>query len=889
MSDYPDADEEFELMYGDELELLRDQDEGEIYEPASKKSNPNSELTNKSGQKSQNSVNNSLSLFSTQNESQNVEDFSLEPSQYCASSSATSAQLENHIQDSSKKRTADDLFGDIGDIDFGDEIDIQPNKKIKSDKDEELLELMEHIILLRKLNKEKKNLLSINKTSSIDYDRDKHNISRRVPKYPFVGITCHDGEKIYVRFHSEEYEKEEIKKIAADSLEKDILGESSKKIWEEAQILLSKHLTAQYEETDVEMVEECNSNKELWTDLYRPRKYVELLSDESTNRIMLKWLKLWDKAVFNRRPKIRELQHSTDQNKSKFTRNYELDTNLDEHGRPQYKVALLCGPPGLGKTTLAHVAAKHAGYNVVEVNASDDRSTEAFKIHLENSTQMKSVVDQKCRPNCLVFDEIDGAPQSSIDFLIKYITGTNKSKKGKNFVLKRPIICICNDVYVPALKPLRQIAFVIHFPPTCSTRLAERLMSICRREQIKTDLGTMMALAEKSNNDIRSCLSVLHFFKSQNKLVTLSDVYKFNIGQKDMQKGLFTVWQEIFNMVRPKINPLVHQTDTVHKQTMRDRMSKILQTVSSFGDYERVAQGVYENMMVLQLKDSSLQGISQALDWFVFSDILNKQIYSLQNYTLGSYLPYAFVVWHFLFATWKSQKLNYPNMGYEMRQKETRRRAIVTEVLRGMLPSVRAYCHRLSVLLDILPLLTIIIVPNFRPVNLHLYTKEEKDNMLRVVKIMIDYNLNYIQERLPDGNYVFNLEPNIDEVVFLEKDLSSKKKVVTYSNKQLIAREIELEKMRRFEQPKTNLVKKVNETRKDDVVDQVPNHLQSLKAKSMKIAKEVVAKDFFGRIIGKSSNTKGKTGPELNNDIWYQYKEGYNNAVRKRIKMSDIL
>lgn len=34
---------------------------------------------------------------------------------------------------------------------------------------------------------------------------------------------------------------------------------------------------------------------------------------------------------------------------------------------PQAKVLLLCGAPGLGKTTLAHVAAKHCGYHVVEV------------------------------------------------------------------------------------------------------------------------------------------------------------------------------------------------------------------------------------------------------------------------------------------------------------------------------------------------------------------------------------------------------------------------------------------------------------------------------------------------------------------------------------------
>ena len=30
---------------------------------------------------------------------------------------------------------------------------------------------------------------------------------------------------------------------------------------------------------------------------------------------------------------------------------------------------LISGPPGFGKTTLAHVVANHAGYNIIEVNA----------------------------------------------------------------------------------------------------------------------------------------------------------------------------------------------------------------------------------------------------------------------------------------------------------------------------------------------------------------------------------------------------------------------------------------------------------------------------------------------------------------------------------------
>lgn len=38
-----------------------------------------------------------------------------------------------------------------------------------------------------------------------------------------------------------------------------------------------------------------------------------------------------------------------------------MDEELDENKCPKYKLALLCGPPGLGKTTLAHLVAKQAG------------------------------------------------------------------------------------------------------------------------------------------------------------------------------------------------------------------------------------------------------------------------------------------------------------------------------------------------------------------------------------------------------------------------------------------------------------------------------------------------------------------------------------------------
>ena len=99
----------------------------------------------------------------------------------------------------------------------------------------------------------------------------------------------------------------------------------------------------------------------------------------------------------------------------------------------------------------------------MEINASDDRSVDAFKKSLEAATQMRSVMGEERRPNCLVIDDIDGAPAATINLLVGALTGASKSKKkkgSKNLIL-RPVIAICNDLFTPSLRPLRNLALVL--------------------------------------------------------------------------------------------------------------------------------------------------------------------------------------------------------------------------------------------------------------------------------------------------------------------------------------------------------------------------------------------------------------------------------------------
>lgn len=100
--------------------------------------------------------------------------------------------------------------------------------------------------------------------------------------------------------------------------------------------------------------------------------------------------------------------------------------------------------------------------------------------------------------------------------------------------------------------------------------------------------------------------------------------------------------------------------------SLKSRTQKILSTVTSFGDYEKLTQGVFENFPSLRVKDSTLFGTCEAENWFCFSDLMNKQIYAQQNYSLTGYLHYGFVMWHYVFSSLAWQKIMYPSKGYEV-------------------------------------------------------------------------------------------------------------------------------------------------------------------------------------------------------------------------------
>ncbi|MBZ3879673.1 Chromosome transmission fidelity protein 18-like protein [Sciurus carolinensis] len=693
----------------------------------------------------------------------------------------------------------------------------------------------------------------------------------------------------------------------------------------------------------------------LWVDEFAPKQYTELLSDDFTNRCLLKWLKLWDVVVFGHERPARKPRPSVEPARigkeatapGKWKSHAQvleemLEAELDPSHRPRQKVALLCGPPGLGKTTLAHVIAKHAGYCVVEMNASDDRSPEAFRVRIEAATQMESVLGAGGKPNCLVIDEIDGAPTAAISVLLSILnrkgpqevepagpavpSGGGRRRQAEG-ALMRPIICICNDQFAPSLRQLKQQAFLLHFPPTLPSRLVQRLQEVSLRQGMRSDPGALAALCEKTDNDIRACINTLQFLHGRGRReLSVRDVQTTHVGLKDQRKGLFSVWQEVFQLPRaqrrlvgpgptlPAHSLLLGDGDTGSLTLASQRFYHLLRITTSTGEHEKVVQGLFDNFLRLRLRDSSMGAVCTALDWLAFDDLLERAAHHGQSFQLLRYLPFLPAAFHVLFASSHVPRITFPSSQQEAQNRMSQMRNLIQTLVAGIAPATRSQATPQTLVLDTLCLLLDILAPRLRPVSTQLYSAREKQQLSSLVGTMLAYSLTYRQERMPDGQYLYRLEPNMEEVCRFP-DLPARKPL-TYQAKQLIAREIEVEKMRRAEafaraghspqvdQHRPGLEGLLGCSGGGGVKRPAPRSQEQRLEHIMRRAglEEQPERDFFGRVVRRAAAPS--TGAEASkkdaaeqlmgtavgrSQVWFRFHEGVSNAVRRSLYIRDLL
>jgi len=253
--------------------------------------------------------------------------------------------------------------------------------------------------------------------------------------------------------------------------------------------------------------------EKLWTVRYAPTNISQICGNKSSVQRLQSWLQRWPETFGNRKP---------------------------AKGETEMRAVLIHGPPGIGKTTAAHLVAKSLGYDILEKNASDVRSKGLLNSGVGNILNNSSVMgffnnsETKHEENgnkfCLIMDEVDGmsgGDRGGVGQLASYCRTTQV-----------PMILICNDKSLPKMRPFDRVTIDLPFRRPSAKEMKSRLMTIALREKIKLDPNIIDQLVQATSNDIRQIINLLSTVSKTQKNIDsenskdISQAWKKNIALK---------------------------------------------------------------------------------------------------------------------------------------------------------------------------------------------------------------------------------------------------------------------------------------------------------------------------------------------------------------------
>ena len=195
----------------------------------------------------------------------------------------------------------------------------------------------------------------------------------------------------------------------------------------------------------------------MWSEKYRPQSLMDMIGNEEARVAFVEWFGKWKKGT---------------------------------------KPLLLVGPPGIGKTTLANLAAKQFGYDMISLNASDVRNKQQIQEILSPVLGNASLLGSPM----IFVDEVDGvhgrADFGGVEALLD--------------ILKEPtipIILAANSESSDKMKSIKKATKTIYLKPLPPRLMQLYLERILQKEDARMSPGSLAKLVMESRGDIRSMIN----------------------------------------------------------------------------------------------------------------------------------------------------------------------------------------------------------------------------------------------------------------------------------------------------------------------------------------------------------------------------------------------
>lgn len=199
------------------------------------------------------------------------------------------------------------------------------------------------------------------------------------------------------------------------------------------------------------------------------------------------------------------------------------------------EAVILHGSPGVGKTSAAHALAKDYNWNIIELNASDDRTADVINRVAGEAAKSGTLTAGESGQKLIIIDEADNLHGNVDRGGTQAITNLVKDAD-------QPVVLIANEFYEMS-QGLRNAARSIEFRDISKRSIIPVLRDICRRESVEFDEEALDILAEKNAGDLRGAINDLQAVVETEGEITKEDVMT---GSRDRTTGIFEFLDIVF-------------------------------------------------------------------------------------------------------------------------------------------------------------------------------------------------------------------------------------------------------------------------------------------------------------------------------------------------------
>jgi len=355
----------------------------------------------------------------------------------------------------------------------------------------------------------------------------------------------------------------------------------------------------------------------MWSEKHRPQTINDMVGNEESRAAVVEWFAKWKKGT---------------------------------------KPILLVGPPGTGKTTIANIAARQFGYDMIGLNASDARSKSRINEILSPVLGNVSVIGTPM----IFVDEVDGihgrSDYGGADALIRIL---------KEATVPMVLAANCDDS--AKMRGIKKAAKTVRFRPLPPRLLRVYLQDVLKREGAALGPGTLIKIVSESRGDIRSILNsaqaqvsgfdppteksfealnveegVNAFFKSKSEEETKAVLYSLRIDPREKINAFYSsiVTSPLSGDDMQRMLQVVSEADILYGRIIRTQNWRLLRYLDSV-------------LLKLYRADSSVRYAQYNLSWPLLnrirwdgaklkslSRVLGGLLHASQSSIATLYLPY---------------------------------------------------------------------------------------------------------------------------------------------------------------------------------------------------------------------------------------------------------